>query len=354
MAHDHRFRRHDLEAFVRQVLEYFGVPAADAAIAAARIIDADARLVESHGITRLPAYARRLREGGYNIRPVIGVVHETPVSALLDGDNGLGQVIMTKATELAIEKALASGIGWVGVRGSNHAGAGGVYASMVSEQRLIGMYMAIGNANHLPPWGGREPLMSTNPIAFAIPSGQRPDLVFDMATTAVSYGRIKLAAQRGESMPEGWMVDQDGQPLTDPTRSSEGLLLPTGGYKGYGLGLVVGALAGVLNGAAVGSATVDFNADFKTPTNTGHLIVAIRPDLFGPVQDFEVRMESWLRELTGSERLPDVDRIRVPGDQIPDRLDAAEHDGVRVGAANLVLLNELARETGAEFPAPLA
>jgi L-2-hydroxycarboxylate dehydrogenase (NAD+) len=335
-----------LQDFVEAVLGHYGVTSEHARITALRMLEADVRGMGGHGIFRLPAYARRLEAGGYNLAPNIRVVHETPVSALLDGDNGLGQVVMTKAAETALEKASSSGLAWVGVRGSNHAGAGGVYASMALSRDMIGLYLAVGNANHLPPWGGLEMLMSTNPLAVAIPAGCEPPIVLDMATTVVSYGRIKLAAQRGETMPEGWMADRQGRPITDPNRAAEGFLLPIGGYKGYGLNLVVGALAGVLNGAALGSATIDFNQEFTKPTNTGQAIIVIRPDLFRPLEEFKADMDVRIGEIRRSESIDPKSRVRLPGDQAPRREAAAREHGVELDAATVGALLALANRVG--------
>jgi L-2-hydroxycarboxylate dehydrogenase (NAD+) len=333
-----------LHAYITTALERCAVPPADAATTATRMLDADLRGMSGHGILRLPGYVRRVRAGGYNLRPDIRVVRETPVSALVDGDNGLGQVVMTRASEIAVEKATASGLAWVGVRGSNHAGAGGVYAAMALEHDLIGIYVAIGNANHLPPWGGLDMLLSTNPIAVAVPAGEEPPLVLDMATTQVSYGRVKVAADRGETMPEGWMVDRQGRPLTDPTRSAEGFLVPIGGYKGYGLNLVVGVLAGLLNGAALGSEVVDFNRDFVTPTNTGHALIAVRPDLFQPLEEFEAAMDRHIRELKSSTPMPGQPPIRVPGDQTPQRIADMRANGIPIAEGTVDRLAALAAE----------
>src|SRR3954470_20835258 len=151
---------------------------------------------------------------------------------------------------------------------------------------MIGLYLAVGSANHLPPWGGLDMLLSTNPVAVAIPTDEEPPIILDMATTVAAYGKVKTKAQRGETMPVGWMMDRLGQPLTDPARANEGFLLPIGDYKGYGLALVIGLLAGTLNGAAMGRDVVDFNADETTPTNTGHAIVAISVEAFGPLEEF--------------------------------------------------------------------
>ncbi|MPZ87244.1 MAG: Ldh family oxidoreductase [Nitriliruptorales bacterium] len=336
----------ELTGFIRAVLTSYGVLEAHAATTAERMIEADLRGMSGHGIFRLPSYARRLEEGGYNLRPDIRLVHETPVSALVDGDNGIGQVVVTHAVATALDKAEQSGIGWVGIRGSNHAGAGGVYASMALPRGLIGVYMAVGNANHMPPWGGVDLLLSTNPIAVAIPAGQEPPLVLDMATTNVSYGRVKVAAERGETMPEGWMVDRDGQPLTDPTRAGEGFLLPIGGYKGYGLNLVIGLLAGVLNDAAFGSATIDFNADYRTATNTGQLMLAVRPDLFRPLEEFTAEVDHRIREIRDSTSMEGMPPIRIPGDQAPQRETRIRSDGVPLAEGTITRLIDLAQRTG--------
>jgi LDH2 family malate/lactate/ureidoglycolate dehydrogenase len=340
----------DLHAFIADVLTALGVPAGDADTTARRMLEADVRGMAAHGIFRLPQYVKRIEAGGYNLHPDIRAVRETPVSALIDGDNGLGQVVVTQATERAIAKAREHGLGWVGVRGSNHAGAAGVYASMGLEYDLIGVYLAVGSSNHLPAWGGLDPLLSTNPLAVAIPAGAEPPVVLDMATTVVSYGRIKLAAERGEKLPEGWMVDRRGEPLTDPRRSSEGFLLPIGGYKGYGLGVVIGMLAGVLNGAAFGSEVVDFTTDHRTPTNTGQSVFMMRPDLFRPLAEFQASMDERIRELRASTPMPGHPPVRLPGDQVPARAERARRDGIELSAATLAQLRELGDRLGVRVP----
>ncbi len=143
--------------------------------------------------------------------------------ALVDGDNGMGHLVMRFATERAIEKAKQAGVAWVGVKWSNHAGPASLYASMPLEHDMIGLYLAVGNANHLPAWGGLDMLLSTNPIAVAVPAGEEPAIVLDMATTVAAYGKVKTKAQRGETMPEGWMMDRQGRPLTDPQARQRGL-----------------------------------------------------------------------------------------------------------------------------------
>jgi L-2-hydroxycarboxylate dehydrogenase (NAD+) len=168
--------------------------------------------------------------------------------------------------------------------------------------------------------------------------------VLDMATTVAAYGKVKMKAQRGEMMPEGWMMDREGKPLTDPKRANEGFLLPIGGYKGYGLALIFGLLAGTLNGAAMGKDVVDFNADDVTPTNTGHAIVAINIEAFQPVAEFKKRVDTLVRDIRNSRRLPGVDGIRLPGEgSYAARADRFEH-GIPLPAPLLASLNRLAAE----------
>jgi len=292
-----------------------GLPASDAEQVAQLMILADLRGADGHGIFRLPQYIRRIKAGGMNVRPNIRVAQETEAMAVVDGGHGMGHSVMRFAARVAIEKAERAGIGWVGVRQSNHAGPAALYAMMPIERDMIGIYIAVGNANHMPPWGGVELLLSTNPIAIAIPALEEQPIVLDMATSVAAYGKVKTKAQRGELMPEGWMIDVLGRPLTDPKRAEEGFLLPIGGYKGYGLALVFGLLAGTLNRAAFGRDVIDFNKDDKTPTNTGQVIIALNVARFSPVEAFKRGVDEVIRDFRNSKRMPGVERIRLPGEQ---------------------------------------
>lgn len=331
-----------LESFVRAVLLALGVSDDHAGICATRMIEADLRGMHGHGVFRLPGYVQRFEAGGYNLKPDIRVKRETPVSALVDGDNALGQVVVTFAAELAIRKAKENGLAWIGIQHSNHAGAGGVYAALSLPHDLISMYMAIGNANHMPPWGGVDLLLSTNPIAYAIPTGKEPPIVLDIATTAASYGKVKVKAQKGEPLPVGWMVDRKGQSLTDSQRISDGFLLPIGEHKGYGLSFIVGALAGVLNTAAFGSAVINFNKDFQSPTNSGQVFFAMRPDLFRDLDDFKAEMDLRISEIRNSTPMEGAEPIRLPGEMAVKREEQMRAEGIPVAPTVLGQLREIA------------
>jgi LDH2 family malate/lactate/ureidoglycolate dehydrogenase len=268
--------------------------------------------------------------------------------ALVNGDDAMGHLVMRYATDLAIEKAAQSGVGWVGVQHSNHAGPAALYAKMPMRRDMIGIYVAVGSANHLPPWGGTELLLSTNPIAVGIPAAEEPPIVLDMATTVAAYGKVKTAAQRGEQMPEGWMMDKFGKPLTDPARAAEGFLIPIGGAKGYGLALVFGLLAGTLNGAAFGKDVVDFNADSRSTTNTGHFIVALSIEAFMDVETFKRNVDSMIRSIHASPTLPGVDAVRVPGERSQRIRVERERSGIPLHPGLAQKLDGLARDLATE------
>jgi LDH2 family malate/lactate/ureidoglycolate dehydrogenase len=335
-----------LGEFLTSAMQALGLPEKDAATVGRLMTEAEAQGSDGHGAIRLVPYAKRIRAGGVNVRPAIRVVEERAATALLDGDNGMGHLVMQRAAQIAIDKARQCGIGWVGSRNSNHAGPASLYARMPLAHDMIGMYFAVGNANHLPPWGGLEMLLSTNPISVAVPAQHEPPVVLDMATTVAAYGKVKARAQRGEMMPLGWMIDRLGQPLLDPKRADEGFLMPIGGYKGYGLALIAGLLAGTLNGAAMGKEVIDFNKDHHTPTNTGQAILAIDLRAFGDVAAFKSRVDALVRDLRGSERMPDVQRIWLPGEQSHQkRLDSERH-GMLLPDALRQQLNAFAQDNG--------
>lgn len=201
---------------------------------------------------------------------------------------------------------------------------------------------------YLPPWGGTEMLLSTNPISVVIPSAKYPPIVLDMATTVAAYGKVKTAAQRGEQMPEGWMIDRFGQPLTDPTRAAEGFLLPIGGAKGYGLSLIFGLLAGTLNGAAFGRDVVDFNADSQTITNTGHFIIALDIKAFADPAEFKSDVDRIWEQMKSSPLLPGFDEIRLPGERLARVTKQRSENGIPITATLYNVLNDLAHTLGVD------
>ena len=345
------FTRTELIRFASEAFIAVGLPAADAQAVATLMIEADLVGADAHGIFRLPQYIRRIEGGAVNRTPAIQVRRTAPATALVDGDNGMGHLVVARAAETAIEIARESWVGWVGVRGSNHAGPASIYAAMPLLHGMVGIYSAVASANHMAPWGGTEALLGTNPLAIALPAGDGPPVVLDIATTVVSYGTVKNYALLDRGMPEGWMIDRaTGQPLTDPKQSGQGVLLPIGGYKGAGLAMVLGLLAGTLNGAGVGRDVVDFNADEKSAANTGHFILALDvPRFIDPVL-FAAGVLAHCDELRAAGRLPGVDGIRLPGDERALRRATRVRDGVPIPPALITVLDRLGARLGIEPP----
>ena len=335
-----------LQDFITSALRACGMPQSNAARMGALMAESDIGGQDGHGVFRLPMYIKRIQAGGMEVDPDIKVISERTATALLDGGNGPGHLVMSRAAELAVEKAKTCGVAWVGARHSNHAGPAFLYARMPLAQDMIGLYVAVGSANHMPPWGGTDLLLSTNPISVAIPSNTQPDIVLDMATTVAAYGKVKTAADRGETMPEGWMIDKQGQPLTDPKRSAEGLLLPIGGPKGYGLSLIFGLLAGTLNGAAFGKDVVDFNADPQGTTNTGHFILALDIAAFADVDTFKRQIDGIWADMKSSALLPGVADIRLPGERLAATRAQRMAGGIPIPEALGARLDALAEELG--------
>jgi L-2-hydroxycarboxylate dehydrogenase (NAD+) len=332
----------EIAALIKRALVTVGVPADDADQVAVLMAESDARGADAHGVFRLPQYVKQIQDGAVNPRPNIQIVNERPGTALLDGDNALGHLVMKRAADLAVKKARQCGVGWVGTRRSNHAGPAQLYPRMAAAQNMIGIYFCVGNANLVPPWGGTEVLLSTNPIAIAVPALQHPSIVLDMATTNTAFGKVRLKAQRNEPMPEGWMIDRQGKPLTDAKRANEGFLLPIGGPKGYGLALMFGLLAGTLNGAAFGRDVVDYTVDSKTESNTGQSIMAVDIAAFADVQEFKQDVDQVWETMKSSPTLPGVDEVRLPGERSENLYRERTADGVPLGAQLRKVLDELA------------
>lgn len=337
-----------VKSLIADCLAAAGAPREDAETVAALMTEADLTGADAHGVFRLPQYSRRLKAGGFNRTPNIRVERTAPATALVDGDNGMGHLVVKRAAATAIELARETGVAWVGVRGSNHAGSAGLYAEMPVAHGMVGLYSAVASANHMAVWGGNELLLGTNPLAIAVPTGAGP-MVLDMATTVVSYGTIKKHTLQGLPMPEGWLIDREtGEPITDPAQSGRGLLLPIGGYKGSGLALMLGVLAGVLNGAAFGRDCVDFNADDTSVTNTGQFVVAIDVARFVGLDKFVAEVDRHVADLRATGRMQGVDAIRLPGDRRRECRADREASGIPLPEALIVQLDKVA----AEFSVP--
>jgi L-2-hydroxycarboxylate dehydrogenase (NAD+) len=317
-----------LRHFTEEVFLAIGCPAEEAALASNVLISADLRGVDSHGIARLAGYVRLYDNGRLNPTPEVKVVYETPSTAVVDGDRGLGLVVAPKAMEIAMEKADKVGSGWVSVRNSNHFGIAGYHAMLALERDMIGWTMT-NAAPLVAPTFSLDKLLGTNPVAVAVPALEEPAFVADFASTAVAYGKFEILQRKGLPAPLGWAQDADGNPTTDSNAvKSGGGLLPLGSdrehgsHKGYGLGAIVDIFSGVLSGANFGPwvppfATAGFmSAGEGVGLGTGHFLGAMRVDGFRPADDFKKDMDKWIRAFR-SARAVEGKQVIIPGD--PER-----------------------------------
>jgi LDH2 family malate/lactate/ureidoglycolate dehydrogenase len=344
-----RVPKERLFSFVASVLESIGVPGEDAKIVADNLVMADLRGVESHGVQRLRRYVDGIRSGGVNVHPRIRVLREGPSYALVDGDEGLGQVVGRLAMELAIEKAEKSGIGVVTVRNSNHYGIAGYYSLMAAERDMIGISMT--NSRPLvAPTGGVERFLGTNPISVAAPTHGRPFLL-DMATSIVPIGKLEVYRRKGKPIPEGWAINGEGDVTTDVREVfSGGALLPLGGlgelfggHKGYGLSLMVDVLTGVLSG---GTWSRHVGNTEERNSEVDHFFMAIKIENFTPVEEFKSRMEAMMSELKTSKKHPRFERIWVHGEKGFLTMETRLRLGIPIYVGVLRELNRIGMETG--------
>lgn len=258
-----------LRDYCAELFEKTGVPHADAVVNADNLVDADLKGIESHGVSRMSVYLKRLRLGLTAKTCALEIVREAPGTALCDAGNALGAVAAQKAMELTIAKAEQTGVSFVTMKNSNHYSAAAYFAQMALEHGMIGFTASNGPAR-VAPWGGVKPMFGTSPFAIAIPAGKELPVIIDMATCVVARGKIILAAQRGEDVPLGWGLNDKGEPTTNAQEVLDGTVLPFGGVKGYAIASAIEAFTGILAGSAFTTRITDLNADFSQPSFTSH------------------------------------------------------------------------------------
>jgi LDH2 family malate/lactate/ureidoglycolate dehydrogenase len=349
-----------LRTFTERVFVRLGVSDEDARQAADVLAAADLRGVDSHGIVRLPAYANLLAEGRSNPRPSITVVRQTACTATVDGDNGMGLIVGPKANALAIEKAQASGSGWVAVCNSHHYGIAGYYALQAVQSGLIGWAMT-NAAPQVVPAGGVQKMLGTNPIAVGFPGGNEPPVVIDVATSAAAFGKIRLALRDGKEIPDGWAIDRHGAPTRAPGDLFDGgALLPLGSalergsHKGYCLAALVDLLCGVLSGACWGPFVPPLFAKPVAGERTvgrgiGHFFGAWRIDGFIDPVEYRRGFDDWVRTLRTTKPAAGVAEVLIPGD--PERRAETQRraNGVPLPATVVTELRAVAARTGVPF-----
>ncbi|HUY11638.1 MAG TPA: Ldh family oxidoreductase [Candidatus Dormibacteraeota bacterium] len=343
-----------LGAFVRAILEKVEVAPEHARTVAEVLIAADMRGVESHGVARLESYyVGRIRNGHLKAKPKYEIVRETETTVLYDADNGLGHPVGRLAMEQVLAKAKQHGSAFGAVRNSNHYGIAGYYAMMALPHDMIGM-ASTNSVRYGAPTFGREVMLGTNPLAFAIPAGKEPAFVLDFATTTVPKGKLEVYKRKGKALLDGWAIDENGAATNDPDAALRGALLPLGGFgtdhgghKGYGLGLLVDILCGVLSGGAFGP-----NLPLVNDVHEGaisHWFGAFRVDAFRDVDAFKADMDAQLRAFKASQRVPGQDRIYVAGEIEHENTLANARDGVPVHVKVWDGLEKLAQQLSIPF-----
>ena len=339
MSGQRRIAAAELTRYTTAILERAGVPAEDAVIVAESLVEANLRGVDSHGVSRIPIYVDRIRRGLTNLAPRVRIVSERGGALLIDGDNGLGQVVTQRAFDIGMEHLAEHHSVSVGIRNSNHYGSGAYFARRAAERgAAVFLY---GNApSTMAAWGGRERFLGTNPYTFAVPAGSRPPIVLDMATSVVARGKIILASQLGKDIPEGWAVDTSGRPTTDTAAALEGSVLPFGGPKGYGIALMVEIMAAMLTGASSGPEVGDLYDDLTRPQGVGAYIGLTDISALQDPATFAGRMEHLIDALKATA--PEGGEVLVPGEVEQRIADARADEGVPIPDAVAEALESLA------------
>ena len=349
-----------LSEFATRVFEHFGVPPNEARVAADILALADLRGIDSHGIARLHSYHQMLAAGRINPKAKMTVVRETPSTASVDGDNGLGLVVGPQANEIAMEKAAEIGTGWVVARNTNHYGIAGYYVLQALERDQIGWSMTNTTRIVAPLWGA-DRMLGTNPIAIAFPGHQEPPIVIDMATPTVAFGKIEMALRKNEPIPEGWAIDQDGRPTTDPEKMVDGGALSPlgserdrGGHKGYCLSALVDLLCGPLAGGNWGPFTPPFTLSHSEPERQvgrglGHFFGAMRIDAFVDPDEFKKQIDDWIRTFRATKPAPGTNGPLIPGDPERESQEKRRTDGIPLLMPVVEDLREVSRQTRVVF-----
>lgn len=360
-----RYSIDSLRSFATRTFEHFGVPEADALQASAVLAESDLRGIDSHGVARLHTYFDMLSLGRINPRPSIRILRESPSTATVDGDNGLGLVVGPAANRIAMDKADGAGTGWVSVCNTNHFGICGWYVLQALQRDMIGWAMT-NTTKLVAPFGGGERMLGTNPLAIAFPGKVHPPIVVDVSTSACAYGKVEMARRRGKDIPEGWIIDREGNSTTNPQDMIDGgALLPlgsfaeTGGHKGYCLATMVDVLCAVLSGANWGPFAPPFALRQEIPDRSvgrgiGHFFGAMKISAFIDPDEFRSQIDAWIETFRGTRPAPGVDAVLIPGD--PERIAQAERSvaGIPLVPAVVAELEDISRQTGIPMPEPRA
>jgi LDH2 family malate/lactate/ureidoglycolate dehydrogenase len=341
---DRRVPVEPLQRFVHEVFEHCGMSANDAALLADTLVKADLRGVHSHGVLRVPEYAKKLSGGGVDPQGEPRVARDSGAALLVDGKNSMGQIAANFAMRQAVERAKTTQVAVASVGGSNHCGAMGYYATQALPEDMIGL----ASTNALPtmaPWGGLDKILGMNPLAVAIPAGKERPIVHDAAFAASAHGKIRVYAQKGLPIPVHWAFDAEGHPTTDAAAAVEGLVQPIGEFKGTGLALVMGILTAVLSGAAFGTELGSLKEGAQ-PGRDGQLFIAIRIAAFGEPETFKQSVDRIIQQFKNSRRAEGVNRIYIPGEIEAETEQEYQQEGIPLNTTTLEGLRTAAERVG--------
>lgn len=343
-----RITEGQLYAFAADILQAAGLGKQDAETVAQTLVDADLSGIPTHGVSRMGIYVKRLEEGVVDRTASPCVIEEHPSALVVDACNAMGAVGATFAMEKCIEKAAETGSCWAAVRNSNHFGAAGYFARMAAEKGMVGIAMT-NLTSKIAPWGSSQGYMGTNPIAIAVPTGADP-LVLDMTPSVVSLGKLILAQKLGESIPEGWALDADGNPTTDPKEGRAGTLLPIGGPKGSGLAIMVDVLCGLLSDGPCGPHIRDLYGEYRLPQQVGHMFCAIDISAFLPLARFSERADTMVQEIKSLPKVAGTEEILMPGERSAACRHRNTKDGIDLADAVWEELCAIAARYGVKLP----
>jgi len=333
-----------LARFAAAVYASAGVPETDAALLADTLVQADLWGHQSHGVLRLDWYLARIRKGVMSAATRAELVVDAGAVAVIDGHDGVGQVVASRAMEEAIERAGKHGIGAVGVRNSNHFGTAMYYTRMAPRAGCVA-FLATNASPAMAPWGGRRKVVGTNPWSLAAPAGRHAPMMLDIANTGVARGKVYLARQKGQSIPEGWAINAAGKPTIDPQEAIDGIILPMAQHKGYAIALMMDVLSGVLTGSGFGS-RVRGPYQFEQRSGCGHFAIAMNIAAFEELVEFNARMEQLIAEIKSVPLAEGFDEVFYPG-EIEARNDVRNRsDGLRLPEATVADLRRIAVEAG--------
>ena len=347
-----RMNAEALIEFATAVYAGAGMPERDAHLVADTLVQADLWGHQSHGVLRLGWYLDRIKNGVMNPVTKPQFVIDAGTVAVIDGHDGVGHVVTELATREAIKRAKAHGLGAVGVRMSNHFGTC-MYYTRLGALAGCAMFLTCNGGPAMAPWGGRKKIIGTNPWSVATPAGKHPPFLMDMANTGVARGKIYLARNKRQPIPEGWAIDQDGAPTTDPQAAIDGIILPMAGHKGYAIAMMVDVLSGVLTGSGFLS---QVHSPYKTAekSNCGHFMIAINIEAFQPLAQFNARMEEYIAELKSVPLAKGHEAVFYPGEIEANNNITNRCDGLLMPDDTLADLARIARETGLTGKLPFA